>query len=135
MTEKQRRFVEAYAKDPNATAAAKAAGYSHKTAYSAGQRLLRNVEIQEHLKSLLELEYENGIASIENVRRFWTRIMNDNNQKTTDRLKASELLGKSSGMFLADVAVATGKEVSSDVIIYLPQLDTLDDEEVRAEQL
>lgn len=46
LTEKQKRFVDEYLVDLNATAAAKRAGYSEKTAYSMGQRLLKKVEIQ-----------------------------------------------------------------------------------------
>lgn len=49
LTEKQRRFVEAYLLDPNATRAAIAAGYSEKTAHSQGPRLLENVEVQAAL--------------------------------------------------------------------------------------
>jgi phage terminase small subunit len=53
---KQRMFVEAYLQSFNATQAAKAAGYSEKTAYSIGQRLLKNVEvgalIQERLDAM-----------------------------------------------------------------------------------
>lgn len=131
MTEKQRRFAEAYAKDPNATAAAVAAGYSARSAYSTGQRLLKNVEVQEYIHALSEPEHESRIASAEDVRRFWTLVMNDSTAKTTDRLKASELLGKSSGMFLADVAITTGTNKESDVIIYLPQLDTLEDDDTQ----
>jgi phage terminase small subunit len=44
---RQRRFVEEYLIDLNATDAAKRAGYSAKTAYSIGQRLLKDVEISE----------------------------------------------------------------------------------------
>jgi phage terminase small subunit len=47
LTPKQRRFVEEYCVDWNATQAAIRAGYSEKTAYSQGQRLLKNVEIRE----------------------------------------------------------------------------------------
>ena len=43
---KQKRFVEEYLIDLNATQAAIRAGYSEKTAYSSGQRLLKHVEIQ-----------------------------------------------------------------------------------------
>jgi len=43
---KQRRFVEEYLVDVNATRAAIRAGYSCKTARSIGQRLLTNVDIQ-----------------------------------------------------------------------------------------
>ncbi len=46
LTPKQARFVEEYLIDLNATQAAIRAGYSPKTAYSIGQRLLKNVEIQ-----------------------------------------------------------------------------------------
>lgn len=43
---KQTRFVEEYLVDLNATQAAVRAGYSPKTAYAQGQRLLKNVEVQ-----------------------------------------------------------------------------------------
>lgn len=45
MNDRQRRFVEEYLVDLNATQAAIRAGYSVKTAYSQGERLLRNVEV------------------------------------------------------------------------------------------
>lgn len=40
-------FIVEYLKDLNATQAAIRAGYSEKTAYSQGQRLLKNVEVSE----------------------------------------------------------------------------------------
>lgn len=46
LNDKQRRFVDEYLIDLNATQAAIRAGYSAKTAASQGERLLRNVEIQ-----------------------------------------------------------------------------------------
>lgn len=45
MTPKQERFVAEYLIDLNATQAAIRAGYSAKTAYSAGQRLLKHVDV------------------------------------------------------------------------------------------
>jgi len=45
LTHKQRRFVDEYLCDLNATQAATRAGYSKRTAYSQGQRLLKNVEV------------------------------------------------------------------------------------------
>ncbi|MBK7463978.1 MAG: terminase small subunit [Betaproteobacteria bacterium] len=45
MTPKQAAFVKHYLVDHNATQAAIRAGYSAKTASSAGERLLRNVEV------------------------------------------------------------------------------------------
>jgi phage terminase small subunit len=45
LTPKQQRFIEEYLLDLNATRAAIRAGYSAKTAYSAGQRLLKHVDV------------------------------------------------------------------------------------------
>ena len=52
MTPKQALFIQEYLIDLNATRAAIAAGYSPKTAYSIGQRLLKHVEIQGALVSI-----------------------------------------------------------------------------------
>ena len=52
MTDKQKRFINEYMIDLNATAAAKRAGYSEKTAYSIGQRLLKNVEIKAAIQQI-----------------------------------------------------------------------------------
>ncbi|PCI52555.1 MAG: terminase small subunit [Alphaproteobacteria bacterium] len=50
LTAKQLRFVEEYLVDLNATAAAKRAGYSEKTAYSIGQENLNKPEIQKAIQ-------------------------------------------------------------------------------------
>lgn len=52
LTEKQQRFIDEYLVDLNATQAAIRAGYSEKTAYSQGQRLLKNVEISSRIEEL-----------------------------------------------------------------------------------
>jgi phage terminase small subunit len=49
-----RQFVNEYLKDFNATQAAMRAGYSEKTAYSQGSRLLKNVEIADAIKKRLD---------------------------------------------------------------------------------
>lgn len=46
LTPKQAEFVRQYLVDLNATQAAIRAGYSEKTGYSTGQRMLKNVEVQ-----------------------------------------------------------------------------------------
>ena len=50
LNDRQERFVDEYLVDLNATAAAKRAGYSEKTARSQGQRLLTNVDIQSAIQ-------------------------------------------------------------------------------------
>lgn len=51
MTPKQERFVQEYLIDLNATQAAIRAGYSAKTAESAGPRLLGNVEVRAAIEA------------------------------------------------------------------------------------
>ena len=54
LTHKQQRFIEEYCVDFNATQAAIRAGYSEKTAYSIGQRLLKNVEIKAAIEARIK---------------------------------------------------------------------------------
>ncbi|PRY14361.1 phage terminase small subunit [Pontibacter ummariensis] len=59
---KQDRFCLEYIKDQNATQAALRAGYSEKTAYSQGQRLLKNPEVQQQLAALRnQIMQESGV--------------------------------------------------------------------------
>ena len=54
LTPKQRRFVEEYCKDWNATRAAIAAGYSERTACSIGSENLRKPEIKKAIDEVVE---------------------------------------------------------------------------------
>lgn len=58
LTAKQQRFVDEYLIDLNATQAAIRAGYSEKTAYSQGQRLLKNVETQTNIQNAMKKREE-----------------------------------------------------------------------------
>lgn len=58
LNEKQKRFCEEYMIDMNATQAAIRAGYSQKTSYSIGQRLLKKVEAQEYITELKQKQIE-----------------------------------------------------------------------------
>ena len=100
MTGKQQIFIQEYLIDFNATRAAKSAGYSEKTAYSQGQRLLKNVEVQNKIKSLMEGRISELIATKEQRQQFWTETMYNAEEDMKNRLRASELLGKSCGDFL-----------------------------------
>ena len=60
-------FAQEYIKDLNATRAAKAAGYSEKTAYSQGGRLLNHVEVQKYIKEFMEKRAERTEITADNV--------------------------------------------------------------------
>lgn len=124
LNEKQGRFVDEYLIDFNATQAAIRAGYSEKTAYSQGQRLLKHVEIQEIIKQRTEQKQSKLIADQTEILEMLTSIARGNEQPfnstvkkvingeiekkstegastppTEERLKALELLGKANAMF------------------------------------
>lgn len=65
LTAKQEKFCYEYVIDLNATQAALRAGYSEKTAYSSGSRLLKDVEIQKFIQTLqADLEKTAGITAL-----------------------------------------------------------------------
>jgi len=75
MTPKQQRFVDYYLSNGfNATDAAKSAGYSEKSAYSQGQRLLKHVEVkkavekkQSNLRKNTKVKAEKIIAELAKI--------------------------------------------------------------------
>ena len=75
ITEQQKLFVKEWLIDHNATQAAIRAGYSEKTAYSQGQRLLKNVEVQKYKEKLLKDLEKPTIATIEEILEYYTRVM------------------------------------------------------------
>jgi len=98
---KRQAFVDAW--EGNATAAALAAGYSPKTAYSQGQRLLKTVEVQEAIKAREAQRLAPTIATRQERQEFWTSVLRNEEEAMKNRLKAAELLGKSEGDFLERV--------------------------------
>lgn len=98
LTDKQQRFVEAY--DGNATQAAIAAGYSEKSAEKLGHDLLKIPKVVAAIQKRQNKAVRPLIANREARQKFWTETMLDPEAKMPDRLKASELLGKSEGDFL-----------------------------------
>lgn len=98
LTPKQEKFCELYASLGNATEAAKQAGYSEKTAYSQGQRMLKNVEIQKKIEELTQRLKAARIADAEEVLTFFSEIMRNGEIQAKDRLRAAENLAKRMGL-------------------------------------
>ncbi len=117
LTAKQQRFVSEYLKDCNATQAALRAGYSEKSAYSIGQRLLKKVEVKLAVEEEMERLRTENTADSQEVVEYLTSVMRgmekeevpifvgEGVQKLTekpvgarDRIKAAELLAKRYGL-------------------------------------
>lgn len=136
MNKRQERFVLEWLRDMNATKAAIRAGYSERTAYSIGQRLLKNVEIQTAIKEFHEQRQRESIATVLDVEEFLSETMRGEHKEEVvtsvgegkgvfhneivrkqvsmkDRIRAAELLGKRFGMFDANQA----EDVHDEVVI------------------
>ena len=114
LTEKQRKFVEAFqgAAACNATEAARLAGYSGSDS-ALGKQGFDNLRNPKIVEALAKTAAEDPLV-LERVdlQRFWTRVVLDQEGVDTemkDRLRASEMLAKSQGMFVNRVE-HTGKD-------------------------
>lgn len=123
---RQKRFVEEYLVDLNATQAAIRAGYSEKTAESQASRLLRNVKVaaaveagkaelsertqvtQEWVVAKLRENVENGIQ--------WCQGATVNG--------ALNLLGKHLGMYTDRVDITSGDKPITQITIVGPSDDS-----------
>jgi len=76
-TPRQEKFIEEYIMLDNATQAAKNAGYSEKTAYSQGQRLLKNVEIADEI-ARRRAELRKTSITPERIVREYLQLLNAN---------------------------------------------------------
>ena len=101
LSPKQERFAREYLLDLNATQAAIRAGYSPKTAYSMGQRLLKNVEVQAFIQSAKQERAEKLARTAQDVLNdiiaVTAQARDEGDLKTA--LKGLELQGKHLGMF------------------------------------
>ncbi len=121
MTERQERFCQEYSKLGNATQSAINAGYSEKTAYSCGQRLLKDAEIQQRIKelqgeiknqniadaremqsiltSIIRAESEEEVIVVEGIGDGYSEgVKHKKKPSQSDRIKAINLLAKMQGV-------------------------------------
>ncbi len=103
---KELKFAEEWLKTTNATQSAIKAGYSERTAYSAGNRLLKKVDVKQYIDERLAEMQESSIADTNEVMQFLSSTMRGDipdqfglDPALNDRLKAAELLGKRYKLF------------------------------------
>lgn len=110
LTDKQKFFCKEYIKDFNATRAAKASGYSEKTAGRIGGDNVQKVEIQKEIKRLMQKRIERTEISADRVVKELAKIgFSDEfniegfeRLDMKDKIKAIELLGRHVGAFNND---------------------------------
>lgn len=115
-------FVSEYIKHGNATHAAIAAGYSEKTAYSAGPRLLKNVDVQQYLnkteqnlnRDLRTLFVEEALQAFETMRD----LMKNSGQDNVRYSAAKDILDRA-GYKPVDKVVA---DITTEIVVDLPDV-------------
>ena len=105
-TEKQKRFVDEYLKDLNASAAARRAGYSVKTADRIGPELLGKTCVSKLIAERIQKRQQRTEITqdfvLTNLKEIVQRSMQHEGADEYDpraAAKALELLGKHLGMF------------------------------------
>lgn len=121
LTDMQRRFVEEYAKIPNATQAYENAGYKARghAAGVAASRLLTNVDVRNAIDAALRAKSERTKMDadwiVRRLRKNYFRA--DKAEQFSAANRALELCGKSIGMFKDQMELTgkDGKPVQADV--------------------
>lgn len=119
LTSKQLKFIAAY--DGNGTKAARLAGYkgNDKTLAEVAKENLRKPLIAAAIKKRQDKECAPLIASRQERQAFWTEVFKRRTVSMANRLRASELLGKSEADF-TDKTEVSGPDGGPQVILTLP---------------
>ena len=114
LTTKQKAFCDYYIENGgNGTEAAIKAGYSEKTAAEMSSENLRKPNIIFYLKERNKQVESSRILSMQEIQEFWSDTIVDELREFKDRLKASELLGRSKGGFIDKVSHTGNVNVSN----------------------
>ena len=113
MTERQRRFAEAYSALKDARQAAEQAGYPP----GFGERLLQVASVRSFLDQRAEDERRTAVASADEVLQYLTRVLRADSGQSS--MKAAELLGKRLGLF-SEQAESLPKPVIVDDLRRMP---------------
>lgn len=106
---KREQFVKYYDGDVKATADRVGMSYAY-----ARQLLTKTNKsnVLAEIQARDDFAAKQGVKSRVERQRFWSRIMDDPNEATRDRLKASELLGRSFADFTENIQQDTKLVIS-----------------------
>ena len=105
MTYKQELFIQEYIKTGNATSSAIKAGYSKKTARAIGQENLTKPYIKKRIEELSQKIACNNIMTAKERQEYLTKLINSEDVKVSDKLKALDILNKMTGEYIQKVEV------------------------------
>lgn len=120
LTPKQRAFADYFIETGNATEAARRAGYKGKNLNRIASENLSKLDIKQYIDERNEIIESERIASITEVKEYWTRVMRGEEKdqfgldaSLQDRNKAAENLAKTYGAFINKVESDSNINVNS----------------------
>ena len=78
---------------------------SHKLSYGAVKKMASDIRVVRAIR-IYNAHSNPGIASKNERQEFWSSVMLDETERMSDRLKASELLGKAAKDFVEQVEIS-----------------------------
>jgi phage terminase small subunit len=126
LNSKQEKFAQAYVLHRNATEAAKAAGYSDRSANNQGYRLLQMDEVTERIADL-ENELVTDIDVVDELESQYTFAAT--NGHTNSAIKALELLSRVRGAKSDRTTHLSTETIENEIVGYMEALgkDKIDD--------
>jgi len=126
LNSKQEKFAQAYVLHRNATEAAKAAGYSDRSANNQGYRLLQMDEVIERIADL-ENELVTDIDVVDELESQYTFAAT--NGHTNSAIKALELLSRVRGAKSDRTTHLSTETIENEIVGYMEALgkDKIDD--------
>lgn len=103
MTERQKKFSEYYAQCGNAAQSAIQAGYSEKYAGQNADKLLKNTNIADYIRTLTEAAQTARIMTACERQALLSDIAKDKHNKLSDRIRAIDTLNKMTGEYVTKV--------------------------------
>ena len=116
LTSKQKKFADEYIKSGNATTSyQKVYKCKDTTARTNGSVLLTNANLKDYIQQRNEKLEKSTIASMEEVKEYWTNILRTDAKGVKGGLKASEYIAKTNAAFIEKIDA----KVTADVNITL----------------
>ena len=105
MTERQKKFAEYYAQCGNAAQSAIQAGYSEKYAGQNADKLLKNTNIADYIRTLTEAAQTARIMTARERQAILSDIAKDKQNELSDRIRAIDTLNKMTGEYTQKVSI------------------------------
>jgi len=120
LTRRKQDFINHYIITKNATKSAELSGYSPKTAYSQGSRLLKQVEVKDIINKKISELSEKLSINRENIEsNLWNEA--NNAQRPADRIAANVALARMNGWIKDNNLISQAIVIKEDTIKDIPK--------------